>query len=54
VYYLKQRLKAKGYKVDSTEGFGGGTENAVNEILTANGYEPNGIAGKGFAKIIMK
>lgn len=54
VYYLKQRLKAKGYKVDDTEGFGGGTENAVNEILSAKGYKPNGIAGKGFAKIIMK
>ncbi len=54
VYYLKQRLKAKGHKVDDTEGFGGGTENAVNEILTTNGYEPNGIAGKGFARLIMR
>lgn len=54
VYYLKQRLKAKGHKVDDTEGFGGGTENAVNEILTASGYEPNGIAGKGFARLVMR
>ena len=54
VYYLKQRLRAKGYKVDDTEGFGGGTENAVNEILTARGYEPNGIAGKGFARLVMR
>ena len=54
VYYLKQRLKALGYKVDDTYGFGGGTEQAVNKLLTLWGYKPNGIAGKKFAEFVMK
>jgi hypothetical protein len=54
VYYLKQRLKALGYKVDDTYGFGGGTEQAVNKLLTLWGYKPNGVAGKKFAEFVMK
>ncbi len=54
VYYLKQRLKALGYKLDDTQGFGGGTEQAVNKLLTLWGYKPNGIAGQRFAEFVMK
>lgn len=55
VYFLKQRLKALGFtKLDDTNGFGGGTENAVNKLLESNGYQPNGIAGKHFADIFMR
>lgn len=54
VYFLKQRLKVLGYSVDDTEGFGSGTEKAVNSLLKKQGYRENGIAGKKFAKIIMK
>lgn len=54
VYYLKQRLKALGYKLDDTCGFGGGTEQAVNKLLSLWGYKPNGIAGKRFAELVMK
>lgn len=54
VYFLKQRLKVLGYSVDDTEGFGSGTEKAVNSLLRKRGYRENGIAGKKFAKIIMK
>lgn len=55
VYYLKARLKALGFtNLDNTVGFGGGTENAVNKVLSRNGYEPNGIAGERFADLIMK
>lgn len=55
VYFLKNYLKKIGFtKLDDTEGFGGGTEKAVNKILSDNGYKPNGIAGKRFADIFMK
>ena len=54
VYYLKQRLKVLGYSVDDTEGFGNGTEKAVNSLLKKWGYRENGIAGKKFAKFVMK
>jgi GH25 family lysozyme M1 (1,4-beta-N-acetylmuramidase) len=54
IVFLKQRLKVLGYKVDDTDGFGGGTEQAVNKLLTLWGYKPNGIAGKRFAELVMK
>jgi GH25 family lysozyme M1 (1,4-beta-N-acetylmuramidase) len=54
VYALKRRLKALGYNVDDTQGFGGGTEKAVNKLLGLWGYEPNGIAGEKFLDIVMK
>lgn len=52
VYFLKCALKAKGYKLDDTSGFGKGTCNAVNDILAKNGFKPNGTAGKGFARLL--
>lgn len=54
IVFLKQRLKNLGYKVDDTDGFGDGTEKAVNKLLTLWGYKPNGIAGKRFAELVMK
>lgn len=52
---LKDRLKALGYtNLDDTDGFGGGTEQAVNKLLTLWGYKPNGVVGKKFSKIVMK
>lgn len=55
VYFLKQRLIGLGFSgMDDTSGFGGGTEKAVNKLLSDNGYEPNGIAGKNFAKRFMR
>lgn len=54
VYFLKQRLKALGYSVDDTDGFGNGTEKAVNSLLKKWGYRENGIAGKKFAKFVMR
>ena len=54
IVFLKQRLKVLGYKVDDTDGFGDGTEKAVNKLLELWGYKPNGIAGKRFAELVMK
>lgn len=55
VTMLKDRLKALGYtNLDDTDGFGGGTEQAVNKLLTLWGYKPNGVVGKKFSKIVMK
>lgn len=34
--------------IDTSGGFGGGTENAVNAVLKSLGYKQNGIAGKKF------
>lgn len=53
VYFLKANLKALGYKLDDTSGFGSGTLLAVNDILSSNNYTPNGIAGKGFADLVV-
>lgn len=54
IFAIKQRLKALGYNVDDTGGFGGGTENAVKDIQQKNGYEPTGEIGPEFIKIVMK
>lgn len=54
IFYMKKLLKDRGFKVDDTDGFGQGTETAVNKLLKQNGYEPNGIAGKNFAKLLTK
>lgn len=54
IYYMKQFLKRKGFKVDTTDGFGGGTEQAVNALLSEWGYEQNGIAGEQFARLLTK
>jgi GH25 family lysozyme M1 (1,4-beta-N-acetylmuramidase) len=55
LYAIKQRMKALGYSyLDDTGGFGGGTEKAVNSLLTEWGYKPNGIIGENFVQKIMK
>jgi hypothetical protein len=55
VYYLKRYLmKHLGYKMNDNKGFGAGTEKAVNDLLSKNGYKPNGIAGENFAKLFIK
>ena len=55
VYYLKRYLmKHLGYKMNDDKGFGAGTEKAVNDLLSKNGYKPNGIAGENFAKLFIK
>lgn len=54
IYYMKQFLKRKGFKVDTTDGFGGGTEQAINALLSEWGYEQNGIAGEQFARLLTK
>ena len=54
VYELKRRLLAKGCKVDDSDGFGSGTEKAVNKYLAEWGFIQNGIVGKNFADRIMK
>ena len=55
VYLLKQILKTA-YKRNLNDDsiFGKGTENAVNSILSANGFKENGIAGMGFCDLITK
>ena len=54
VYYLKRRLIALGFKLDDNDSFGSGTEKAVNALLKKWGYRENGIAGKKFAKFVMR
>ena len=55
VYYLKRYLmKHLGYKMNDDKGFGAGTEKAVNDLLSKNGYRANGIAGENFAKLFIK
>lgn len=55
LYAIKQRMKALGHSyLDDTGGFGGGTEKAVNALLTEWGYKPNGIIGENFVQKIMR
>lgn len=54
IYCIKQRLKAIGYKVDDTGGFGGGTEHAVRDLQRIWGYRQTGEIGAEFVKILMK
>lgn len=54
IFAIKQRLKALGYSVDDTGGFGDGTEHAVNSLLKEWGYVETGIIGKNFIKRVMK
>lgn len=54
VYALKCRLMALGYKMSDDQGFGSGTEKAVNSLLKKWGYRENGIAGEKFLKIVMR
>lgn len=54
VYCLKRWLIGQGYKMNDDNVFGTGTQNAVNDILTKNGYKANGIAGTNFMKKYVK
>ncbi|MBR1749891.1 MAG: CHAP domain-containing protein, partial [Ruminococcus sp.] len=54
VYALKCRLIALGYSMKYDQGFGAGTERAVNALLKSWGYKPNGVAGEKFIKKVMK
>lgn len=54
IYCIKQRLKAIGYKVDDSGGFGGGTEHAVRDLQRIWGYRQTGEIGAGFVRILMK
>lgn len=53
IFAIKQRLKAIGYKVDDTGGFGGGTEHAVRDLQRIWGYKPDGVIGEKFVKKLM-
>lgn len=50
VLALKQMLMKLGYKLDNNNGFGSGTEKAVNDLLKKWGYKQTGIAGTNFIK----
>lgn len=54
IYCIKQRLKAIGYKVDDTGGFGDGTEHAVRDLQRIWGYRQTGEIGAEFVRILMK
>lgn len=54
IYCIKQRLKAIGYKVDDSGGFGDGTEAAVMDVQHKMGYKPTGEIGERFVRILMK
>ena len=54
IFAIKQRLKALGYSVDDTGGFGGGTENAVRDLQRIWGYRQTGEIGENFVKKLMK
>jgi hypothetical protein len=54
IYCVKQRLKAIGYKVDDTGGFGDGTEHAVRDLQRIWGYKQTGEIGAEFVRILMK
>lgn len=54
IFAIKQRLKALGYSVDDTGGFGGGTEAAVMDVQRKMGYKPTGEIGERFVKMVMK
>lgn len=54
IFAIKQRLKALGYNVNDTGGFGGGTEAAVMDVQRKMGYKPTGAIGERFVKMVMK
>lgn len=54
IFCVKQRLKAIGYKVDDSGGFGGGTEAAVMDVQRKMGYKPTGEIGQNFVKRLME
>lgn len=54
IFAIKQRLKALGYSVDDTGGFGGGTESAVRDLQRIWGYKQTGEIGENFVKKLME
>jgi hypothetical protein len=54
IYCIKQRLKAIGYKVDDSGGFGDGTEHAVRDLQRIWGYKQTGEVGQNFVKRLME
>ena len=54
IFAVKQRLKAIGYKVDDTGGFGDGTEHAVRDLQRIWGYRQTGEIGQNFVKRLME
>ena len=54
IFCVKQRLKAIGYSLDDTGGFGTGTENAVKDVQRKMGYKPTGEVGPEFVRFVMK
>ena len=54
IFCIKQRLKAIGYKVDDTGGFGDGTAHAVRDLQRIWGYKQTGEIGQNFVRILMK
>ena len=54
IYAVKQRLISRGYKLDSTSGFGEGTENAVKDVQRKRGYKPTGEVGENFVRLVMR
>jgi GH25 family lysozyme M1 (1,4-beta-N-acetylmuramidase) len=55
IYAVKQRMIALGFvRLDSTSGFGGGTESAVKTLQEQWGYKPTGEIGKNFVDRVMR
>lgn len=54
IYAVKQRLISLGYKLDSTSGFGEGTENAVKDVQRKMGYKQTGEVGENFVRLVMR
>lgn len=55
IYAVKQRMISLGFvRLDSTSGFGGGTENAVKALQEQWGYKATGEIGPEFVKRVME
>lgn len=54
IFAIKQRMKALGYKLDDTGGFGGGTEAAVKDLQRKMGYKQTGEIGENFVRLVMR
>lgn len=54
IFAIKQRMKALGYKLDDTGGFGGGTEAAVKDLQRLWGYKQTGEIGENFVRLVMR
>lgn len=54
IFTIKQRMKALGYKLDDTGGFGGGTEAAVKDLQRLWSYKQTGEIGENFVRLVMR